>query len=106
MKTILGAGITVVLVVCLGLLLVPIGVMLLVGLGVPLLMAGLVLCLVFSGVFAMVFWLWMLVDAIRNRGLSDGEKIGWVIAIAILHVLAAIAYFIFGHPKSKTPLPA
>jgi Phospholipase_D-nuclease N-terminal len=51
----------------------------------------------------MVFWIWMLVDAIQNQGLTEGEKIGWVLAIVFLHFLAAILYFIIGRPKRKTP---
>jgi hypothetical protein len=51
-----------------------------------------------------VFWIWMLVDAIQNKGLSEGEKIGWVLAIVFLHLLAAVLYFFIGRPKRKTPL--
>ena len=57
------------------------------------------------GAFVFVFWIWMLVDAIKNRGLSDGEKICWVLAMIFLHVLASILYFIVGHPKRLTPRP-
>ncbi len=53
---------------------------------------------------AFVFWIWMLVDAIQNKGLTDGEKIAWVLVIALLHALGALVYFIVGHPKRKTPL--
>jgi uncharacterized RDD family membrane protein YckC len=44
----------------------------------------------------MVFWIWMLVDAIQNKGLSDGEKVGWVLAIVFLHFLGALLYFFIG----------
>ncbi len=50
-----------------------------------------------------VFWLWMLIDAIQNKGLTDGEKVGWVLAIVFLHVLGSILYFFIGHPKRLTP---
>jgi hypothetical protein len=52
---------------------------------------------------AFAFWIWMLVDAIQNKGLTDGEKIGWVIAIALLHWLGGLLYFFIGHPKRNTP---
>ncbi len=52
------------------------------------------------------FWIWMLVDAIQNRGLAEGEKIAWVLVIVLLHWLGALIYFIVGHPKRKLPLPA
>ena len=49
--------------------------------------------------FVMVFWIWMLVDAIQNRGLSDGEKTGWVLAIVFFHALGSLLYFFIGRPK-------
>jgi hypothetical protein len=49
------------------------------------------------------FWIWMLVDAIQNRGLGEGEKIGWVLAIVFLHVLAASVYFFIGRPRGRLP---
>ncbi len=52
-----------------------------------------------------IFWICMLVSAIQNKGLSDGEKIGWVLAMIFLHFIAAILYFFIGRPKRTTPLP-
>jgi hypothetical protein len=52
---------------------------------------------------ACVFWIWMLVSAIQNKGLSDGEKIGWVLAIVFLHFLGALLYLFIGWPKRRTP---
>jgi Phospholipase_D-nuclease N-terminal len=46
-----------------------------------------------------VFWIWMLVDAIKNQGLGEGEKIGWVLAIVFLHVIGSLLYFFIGRPK-------
>jgi hypothetical protein len=54
----------------------------------------------------MVFWIWMLVDAIQNKGLTDGEKVGWILAIVFLHFLGALLYFFIGRPKRTTPLTA
>jgi preprotein translocase subunit YajC len=48
-----------------------------------------------------VFWIWMLVDAIQNKGLSDGEKVGWVLALVFAHFLGALLYFFIGRPKRK-----
>jgi hypothetical protein len=56
-----------------------------------------------TGVFIFVFWIWMLVDAIRNRGIGEGEKVGWVLAIVFLHIIGSTLYFIFGHPKRMMP---
>ena len=48
---------------------------------------------------SLVFWIWMLIDAIQNKGLGDGEKIGWVLAIVFLHLLGSVLYFFIGRPK-------
>jgi len=55
---------------------------------------------------AFAFWIWMLISAIQNKGLTEGEKIAWVLVVALLHFLGALIYFFVGHPKRKTPLPA
>ena len=55
------------------------------------------------GVLGTIFWIWMLVDAIRNKGLSDGEKVGWVLAIVFLHFLGSLLYFFIGRPKRLPP---
>lgn len=54
----------------------------------------------------MVFWIWMLVDAIQNKGLGDGEKVGWVLAIVFFHFIGSLLYFFIGRPKRKTALTA
>jgi hypothetical protein len=50
------------------------------------------------------FWIWMLVSACQNRGLTEGEKIAWVLVIVFVHWLGALIYFFVGHPKRNTPL--
>ena len=49
----------------------------------------------------MAFWIWMLVHAIQNKGLTDGEKVGWVLAIALIHFIGALLYFFIGRPKQR-----
>jgi hypothetical protein len=51
-------------------------------------------------VLSMVFWIWMLIHAIQNKGLTDTEKIIWVLVIVFLHVLGALIYFFAGRPKA------
>jgi len=53
------------------------------------------------GLAFFAFWIWMLVHAIQNKGLTDGEKVGWVLAIALVHFLGALLYFFIGRPKAK-----
>jgi hypothetical protein len=56
--------------------------------------------------FLMIFWIWMLVSAIQNKGLTDGEKTGWVLAIVFFHLFGSLLYLFIGRPKRKTPLLA
>jgi hypothetical protein len=62
---------------------------------------GLSLLLICLGALAFVFWIWMLVHAITNKGLGDGEKIAWVLIILFLHFLGALIYFFVGRPKGN-----
>ena len=52
-----------------------------------------------------IFWIWMLISAVQNKGLTEGEKIAWVLILVFVHLLGAILYFFVGHPKRHTPLP-
>jgi len=56
-------------------------------------------------VASFIFWIWMLISAIQNKGLTEGEKIAWVLVLVFVHILGAIIYFFVGHPKRNTPLP-
>lgn len=58
-----------------------------------------ILCLLPLGLLSMVFWVWMLVDAAQNKGLSQDDRVVWIIVIALLHFLGALIYLIFGRPK-------
>jgi hypothetical protein len=40
------------------------------------------------------------VDAIRNRSLGDGEKIGWVLAIVLFHILGSLLYYFIGRRRT------
>ena len=54
---------------------------------------------------AFAFWIWMLISAIQNKGLTEGEKIAWVLVIALLHFLGALIYFFVARPKRKLAVP-
>ena len=50
---------------------------------------------------AFAFWIWMLVHAISNNGLTDIEKLIWVIVILFTHFIGAVIYFFVGRPKRR-----
>jgi len=51
-----------------------------------------------------VFWICMLVHAITNKGLGDGEKIVWVLVIIFLPLLGSIIYFFVGKSKGSSSI--
>jgi len=60
-----------------------------------------------AGMFALmvfVFWIWMLIHAVTNKGLGDGEKIAWVLVIFFLHFIGALVYFFIGRPKGTAAI--
>lgn len=74
--------------------------------GGEIILVMLALCAIPFVLALVAFWIWMLISAVQNKGLNEGEKIAWVLVIALLHLLGAIIYFFVGHPKRKTPLTA
>jgi hypothetical protein len=45
------------------------------------------------------FWLWMLINAITNKGLGDGERIVWVLVIIFLPFIGSLIYFFIGRSR-------
>ncbi|HUC86439.1 MAG TPA: PLDc N-terminal domain-containing protein [Candidatus Acidoferrales bacterium] len=71
----------------------------------PVIVLLLGLCIILPLAVALfAFWIWMLVSAVQNQGLTEGEKIAWVLVIVLLHCLGALLYFLVGHPKRRAPL--
>ena len=69
------------------------------------LIGGLILLLVWviGGVISLAcfaFWLWMLVHAATNKGISDVEKIMWVLVVILLPFIGSVIYFFVGKPKA------
>lgn len=54
------------------------------------------LCVLVLGLLAFVFWIWMLVDAIKNPRLDSTQRVIWVLVIFFLHALGALIYFFAG----------
>jgi len=52
------------------------------------------------GLLACIFWIWMLIHALTNKGLDSIEKLIWVLVIFFLHFLGALLYFLIGRPKA------
>lgn len=53
------------------------------------------------GLLFMIFWIWMLVDCIRNPQLRGGAKVIWLLVIFFLHWIGALIYFFAGRTRSQ-----
>ena len=47
----------------------------------------------------LAFEIWMIVDAVINKKISDKAKIWWIIGMFIIHPFVAVAYFFTDHKK-------
>jgi hypothetical protein len=57
-----------------------------------------------SGIFALattIFWIVMLVDAIRREFSDSTMKIVWVLVIVFTHFLGALIYYFIGRPNGR-----
>jgi len=46
------------------------------------------------GVLLFAFWIWMLVDCVLRKFRNTGEKIAWIVIIALTSWIGALIYFI------------
>jgi hypothetical protein len=58
------------------------------------------LCLIPFSLLFFVFWIWMLIDCIRSKALSDGEKVAWTLVIVFTHALGALVYLLAGRKRA------
>ena len=47
-------------------------------------------------IIATVFWIWMLIDAIRNPRLDDSQRLIWILVIVLTSWVGALIYFFVG----------
>jgi hypothetical protein len=68
--------------------------------GAPFLVGGAcVLVWIVLALASLIFWVWALVDAIQNPGLSSNERLLWVLVIILTQVLGAILYLLIGRKR-------
>ena len=69
------------------------------GAGALLAGGGMLLVFAIIGIAVLVFWIWALVDAIKNPRLTDNERLIWIIVILLTSWLGALIYLIVGRKK-------
>jgi phosphotransferase system glucose/maltose/N-acetylglucosamine-specific IIC component len=65
---------------------------------------GLIMCLFgIIGILVFIFWVWMLIDAIRNPELDSTMRIVWILVIVFTGIIGAIIYFFMGSVRRARP---
>ena len=62
---------------------------------------ALMLGLTLIGLLIFALWVWMLVDAITNKGLNNAERLAFVLLVFFLPFIGSLVYFFVGRPKRK-----
>lgn len=60
---------------------------------------GMLLVVALIGFALLAFWIWALVDAIKNPRLTDNERLIWILVIVLAQGLGAIIYLLAGRKK-------
>ena len=51
------------------------------------------------GILATIFWIWMLIDCLKNEPSIGNDKIIWALVIVFLSYLGAILYYLVRRPE-------
>jgi hypothetical protein len=60
---------------------------------------GLLLLVIFAGLFVLVFEILMFISAVTNTAISNETRILWLVGMVLLHPFVAIAYYFTDHQK-------
>lgn len=44
-------------------------------------------------IFSFVFWILMIIDCAKRKGLSDGERVAWILVLVFLGAIGAVIYY-------------
>jgi drug/metabolite transporter (DMT)-like permease len=64
-------------------------------------LAFIVLLAIALGIFCFVFWILMIIDAAQRKGLSDGERIAWILVLVFIGIIGALIYYFAVKRNSK-----
>jgi len=68
---------------------------------IPIVLVMVSLCIIVLIIAGTIFWIWMLVDCIINKRISDGQKAGWILAMLFTHFIGALLYLALGRTAQK-----
>ena len=73
--------------------------------GVMLLNLVIFLTFMAFGLCALAFWIWMLVDCLKNEKSEGNDKIIWTLVIILTNWIGALIYFFVRRPERKRIQP-
>lgn len=51
------------------------------------------------GILATIFWIWMLIDCLKNEPSIGNDKIIWALVIIFLNGIGALIYYLIRRPE-------
>ena len=56
-------------------------------------------------IFAVGFWVWMLIDSATNQKLTGNDKLMWVLIVVFANWIGALIYFFIGRKQCQATPP-
>jgi ABC-type multidrug transport system fused ATPase/permease subunit len=53
------------------------------------------------GMCALIFWIWMLIDCLKNEDSDGNDKIIWILVIILMNWIGALIYFFVRRSERK-----
>ena len=53
------------------------------------------------GIFGTIFWIWMLVDCVKNEPSEGNDKVVWMLVILFLHFIGGLIYYFVRRPERR-----
>ena len=75
------------------------------GAGAAFLILAVVLICGLLGLALTAFWIWMLIDCVRNRYLKDDARVVWALIIFFTHLIGAFVYYLTEYSGRKKHNP-
>lgn len=73
--------------------------------GIAFLIIGVIFVAALFGLALTAFWIWMLIDCVRNRYLKDDARVVWALVIFFTHLIGAFVYYLTEYSGRKRNIP-
>ena len=51
------------------------------------------------GILATIFWVWMIIDVVKNEPENGNDKVMWVLVVVLAGVIGAAVYYFVRRPE-------